>query len=177
MIIKRCKNFFEKLVLKERSPRVLALSFCFGVFVAFSPFVCFHTIMILVCCWLFSMNLAVCLASTWLVNNPWTMIPVYWTNYIFGDWFLTKFFKLDPLTLNPSWMGYINNFMCKYTGLAGISFWSFMIGGNLLGLAISVMMYPVVKLIFKRISRQIYTKSRCKVEVDENYSQKQKSIS
>jgi len=104
------------------------------------------------------------------------MIPVYSTNYIFGDWLL-KFFGLDPLALNPSWMGSINNLMAKYTGLSGLSFWSFMIGGNLLGLVISVILYPVVTVVFKRISRQIYTKKSGKVNINEDYSQKQKSIS
>jgi len=165
MILKWFKNFFEKLVLKERNPNVLALSFSLGAFVAFSPFVCFHTVMIICFSWLFSLNLAVAFAVTWLINNPWTMVPVYSVNYIFGDWFLKRFVGLDPLTINPSWMAPINNFICKYTGISGISFWSFMIGGNLLGVAISVMLYPIVKVVFRRISHRMYKlKSSHKME-------------
>ena len=41
MIIKRFKQFLYELALKEKNPQVLALSVCIGVFIAFSPFVCF----------------------------------------------------------------------------------------------------------------------------------------
>jgi len=165
MILRWFKNFFEKLVLKERSPNVLALSFCLGVLIAFSPFVCFHSVLIIFLSWLFSLNLAVAFAATWLINNPWTMVPVYSMNYVFGDWFLKRFIGLDPLTINPRWMDPINGFICKYTGTSGISFWSFMIGGNLLGIAVSVMLYPIVKVIFKRIAYRVYElKSSHKME-------------
>jgi len=161
MIVRRIKNFFYKLVLKEKSPKMLALSFCVGVFISFSPFVFFHTIMIIVSAWLFSLNFAVVMSASLFVNNPWTMVPVYSADYVFGEWFLRKIIGLNPLSLNPSWMSPLNSFICKYTGISGISFWSFMIGGNLLGLIISVMLYPVVKRIFKRLSRVIY-KSKSK---------------
>ena len=51
----------------------------------------------------------------------------------------------EPRWSNPSWMEFINVPLRTYTGVEGISFWSFMIGGNLLGLLFSVMLYPVVK--------------------------------
>jgi len=155
MIIKRFKQFLYELALKEKNPQVLALSVCIGVFIAFSPFVCFHTLMIIVSAWLFSLNFAVVMAASLFVNNPWTMVPVYSTDYLFGEWFLRKVIGVDALSLNPFWMEPLNGFVYKYTGIAGISFWSFMIGGNLLGLLVSVILYPVVKSIFKRISKRI----------------------
>jgi len=158
MIIKKLKKFFQKLVLKERSPRVLAISFCVGVFVAFSPFVGFHTLMVFVISWLFSLNLPVTFSTSFFFNNPWTMVPVYSTNYFFGEWFLRKIIGLNPISMNPSWMEPLNSMIVKYTGISGISFWSFMIGGNLLGLLISVILYPVVRVIFERMSEAISNK-------------------
>jgi len=80
------------------------------------------------------------------------MVPVYSSNYIFGDWFLKTFIGVDPLKMNPHWMCLMNNFLYKYTGISGLSFWSFMVGGHLLGIIVSVMLYPVVKVIFNRVS-------------------------
>ena len=173
MIIKRIKEFFYKLALKEKSPRVLAVSVCVGVFISFSPFIFFHTIMIIASAWLFSLNLAAVMSASLFVNNPWTMVPVYSADYVFGEWFLRKIIGLNPLSLNPSWMLPLNNLIFKYTGISGISFWSFMIGGNLLGLIISVILYPVVKSIFKRMSRMIYkSKTDIKWETYEGYREK-----
>jgi len=165
MVLKKIRKFLETLVLKERNPNTLALSFCLGVFIAFSPFICFHSALIILFCWLFSLNLAVAFASTWLVNNPWTMVPVYWTDYVFGNWFLRTFLGIDPVALNPTWMNSLNRFICSYTGISGLSFWGFMIGGNLLGILVSIILYPIVKIIFKRVS--------CRID---NFSPSQKMV-
>lgn len=149
LVVKPFKNFIEKLILKERRPKMLALSFCFGVYVAFCPFVGFHTIMIIVLTWLFSLNFAVALASSVFVNNPWTMLPIYSIDYCFGD-LVFKFFGANPCAFDPGWMQSFNDFLFRYTGVSGISFWSFMLGGNLLGILISVILYPVLKRVFER---------------------------
>jgi len=78
------------------------------------------------------------------------MVPVYAAGYFFGEWVL-GLLGVNPLALNPFWMGSINRLLLYYTGLTGISFWSFMIGGNLLGLLFSVILYPVLKLFFTKI--------------------------
>lgn len=153
MVVKPFKSFFERLVLKERSPKVLALSFCFGVYIAFCPFVGFHTIMVIGLSWLLSLNFAVTLASSIFVNNPWTMVPIYSIDYFFGTW-VFKIFGIDPVASNPTWMNFFNQTLFKYTGVSGISFWAFMLGGNLLGLLISVILYPVAKRAFERIANK-----------------------
>jgi len=150
--IKKLKKFLKKLVTKEKSPRVLAISFCVGVFIAFSPFIFLHTAMIFAISWMFSLNFAVVFSASFFVNNPWTMVPLYSTNYFFGEIFLQKVLGLNTLSLNPVWMEPVNNLICNYVGISGISFWSFIIGGNLLGLLISVILYPIVRFIFERMS-------------------------
>ncbi|MFC1842626.1 DUF2062 domain-containing protein [Candidatus Dependentiae bacterium] len=154
----RLKKFFKALVLKERSPKVLAMSFCVGVFIAFSPFVGLHTAMIFLISWLFSLNFAVTLSASLFINNPWTMAPVYSVDYFFGEWFFNKLLGLNSLSLNPCWMEPLNGLISKYTGIAGISFWSFMVGGNLLGLLVSAILYPVVRFVFERMSENMHNK-------------------
>ncbi|KKP29747.1 MAG: hypothetical protein UR12_C0003G0021 [candidate division TM6 bacterium GW2011_GWF2_30_66] len=154
LIIKSFKSFFEKLVLKEKSPKILALSFCAGIYIAFCPFVGFHTVMVFAFSWFFSLNFAVTLASSVFVNNPWTMVPIYSMDYVFGDLFF-KLFGINPLSFNPSWMDAFNSLAFKYTGVSGISFWSFMIGGNLLGIIISVILYPIARSSFEKISKRV----------------------
>jgi len=152
-LAKRLKQFFYALAFKERSPRKLTLSCCLGIYIAFSPYVCFHTVMIFFFSWLFRLNCAITLSSSYLINNPWTMIPVYVLDYLFGNWFLKTTFGYDSMTINPLWMDWINTQLTYYTGLKGISFWAFMVGGNLLGIIFSAILYPVLMLFFSRMSQ------------------------
>jgi Uncharacterized protein conserved in bacteria (DUF2062). len=154
LVVRPVKNFFEKLVLKERSAKILALSLCMGIYIAFCPFVGFHTIMVFAFSWIFSLNFAVTLAASVFINNPWTMVPIYSIDYFFGHW-VFKLFNINPLSFNPGWMDSFNNIAFEYTGVSGISFWAFMLGGNLLGVLISVILYPVVKPAFQKMAEKV----------------------
>ncbi len=60
----------------DETPHDLARSFAVGVFVAFSPFLGIHWIIILTLAWIFRLNKLVALTGTF-VNNPWTIAFVY----------------------------------------------------------------------------------------------------
>lgn len=139
--------------MKERSVKKLAFSFCLGIYIAFSPFVGFHTIMVFVLAWLLSLNTAVLFASTYLINNPWTMVPIYTSDYVVGSWFLSWFYQ-DAITYNPEWMNWINVQLAHYIGIQHISLWAFLIGGNLLGITLGFMFYPVMKKVFEQLLRK-----------------------
>lgn len=143
------------LVIKERSVNKLTVSFCLGVYIAFSPFIGFHTLMVFCFAWLLSLNPAVLLASTYLVNNPWTMVPVYTSGYVVGDWVLSCI-SSDIVSYNPHWMHWINDRLVYYVGIKGISLWAFLIGGNILGVVFGIVCYPVMKKIFERLVAQGY---------------------
>ncbi len=140
----------KTLIKKESCPKTLIKSCSFGVFVAFSPFVCLHTVMILIGGWLYSLNIPVMFAVSWFINNPYTMVPVYALDCMFGDLFFNSL-GINPVLLNPSWMAPINQFLATYIGLNNISFWSFIIGGNLLGLIMSGILYPIFSYFFMKI--------------------------
>lgn len=142
------KKFFKKLVYQERSAQKLAISFCIGVYIAFSPFPGLHTLMVFLFAWLLNLNFGVTFATSCFVNNPWTMIPVYGADYGLGYWILYKFFHINMGNFDPSWMYYINRFCEQTLGIAKPCIWSFLLGGNLLGIALGLILYPIMKKIF-----------------------------
>lgn len=142
------KNFFKKLIYQERSPERLALSFCMGTYIAFCPFVGLHTAMVFLLSWLFRLNWGVTLASSCFINNPWTLIPVYGLDYWVGYNLVYKVLQLDLSWINPWWMHSIQFFCEKNLGIAKPCIWSFLIGGNLLGIGLALLLYPLMKRIF-----------------------------
>lgn len=150
------KRFLKNLVLKERSPEKLALGFCLGVYIAFSPFPGLHTAMVFVFSWLFKVNWVVVLATSNLVNNPWTMIPIYGSDYLFGKWLCSTFFGCDMLVYNPAWMNALCQWVANYTSIAEVSLLSFVIGGNILGIFFAFVAYPVMKKVFTSLAKEVH---------------------
>gem|GEM_PF-1722567 len=161
-------SFLERLVLKERSAQKLASSVSVGLFIAFSPYLFMHTVMTFFFAWVFSLNLPAVFAGAF-VNNPWTIVPVHSAGYFVGEFFFRSICKIDPMSINPSWMSLVNEPIARLTGLKGVSFWSFMVGGNLLAIAVSVILYPILKRIFARLSIRVY-KGAKKSVMDDNES-------
>ena len=120
MFVQFLSNFFARLFMQEKSAYKLAASCALGAYIAFSPFVGLHTAMVFALSWLFTLNSTVTWAVSVAINNPWTMVPVYFSDYMVGD----KLAQFFGFTLPASW--------------------AFLIGGNLLGLIIGVMLYPIV---------------------------------
>ena len=83
------KKIFTRLLQYEQCVATFTLSCCMGIYIAFCPFVGFHTAMVFVFSWLFALNVSVVLAVSVLINNPWTMLPVYGFSYFCGDWILS----------------------------------------------------------------------------------------
>ena len=149
-------RLLKAMVFKERSVHILALSFSLGVYIAFSPFIGLHTIMIFFLSWLLSLNIAVTFMATYLINNPCTMIPVYSSGYFFVDWMLSSIFGVDTIASNPAWMSYINEPIIQCTGIQGVSFWALLTGGNVLGVGLALVLYPIMKKVFGRIVVRVY---------------------
>lgn len=159
-IIEAFKNFLKNLALKERCPKKLALSFCMGVYIAFSPFPGLHTAMVFAFSWLFRLNWAVVLSSSCLINSPWTMVPIYATDYMVGNWLCGQMFGCDMLTYNPSWMNWINQHVSHYAGMGNICLSSFLIGGNVLGVGFALLLYVPMKYLFGALVDQMYNRAK-----------------
>ncbi len=150
MIYEKINHIFHKLISLETSPERLALSVSLGTFIAICPFLGFHTIMLFALSWLLGLNLIVTFAVAHLINNPCTIIPIFWTDHWFGRWILTHWGATGWIDANPFWMEAINGKIQAF-GFSGFSLWAFIIGGNLLALAFSIMLYPISKKLFERL--------------------------
>ncbi len=146
------KKGYEKVIsmVKEvissgnETPTRLATACSLGIFVAFSPFPGFHSLMLIAIRWLFGLNLGVLFLFA-SINNPWTMVPFYLLDYIFGYWFLH-----DLL----GWSGGIMISLEKFYGPGSICLWSFIVGGNILGIVAGLISYPIAKRIFSLVYRE-----------------------
>ena len=139
---KKIKDIFNRELNNGGSPEKLALSVAIGLFIAWSPFIGGHMIMILISRWFFNLNFPVLFISASL-NNPWTMVFFYTFGYFFGYWFTHSF-----LGWNPSW----SISLVKIFGVGKLCLWSYLIGGTLLGVLCALVFYPLMYLLFKKVS-------------------------
>lgn len=148
MIIQKLQQFGKHLLHTEACVQKLTLSACLGIFIAFSPFVGLHTLMAIVLAWLLSFNMVITLLVSSLINNPWTMIPVYSCDYIFGKW-LCWICKTD-FTLMPHFFSSLCDPIAYYIGLSAHVLWVFFIGGNILSILLAIIMYHPIKWMLSR---------------------------
>lgn len=81
------------------------------------------------------------------------MVPVYGAGHVFGDWVLS-FFGMNHYEWNPSWIISLNSWARESIGVHGFSFWAFMIGGNILGVAFGALCYPFIKPFFVALKQR-----------------------
>ncbi len=70
------KDLIKKLLHIDDTPERTALAYSIGVFLAFSPFLGFHTLAGLAIAFLFGLNRVAILLGVW-TNNPWWIVPYY----------------------------------------------------------------------------------------------------
>ena len=153
--IHKIKSLILKALNSDLSAEKLALSFSIGIFIAFSPFPGAHTLMMFGIQWLLKLNFPILFIAT-SFNNPWTMIPFFSGDYAFGYWF-THYI----LGWHPTWVISLE----KIFGSGSICLWSFLIGGNILGILCGLISYPIMIPIFKRWQK----KQLCRKINNENY--------
>ena len=179
MIFNRIHALILRVIAHEKSPRKLALTCTLGIYIGISPLVGLHTIMVFLLGWMFTLNIPVLFTVSMTIHNPWTMMPVYAIDHLFGKWLFT-FFNIDHCAWDPVWVESCNLFLKKHTGIAGLSLSAFFVGGNLLAIGVSVMLYPIMKHVFTKylISNVSNTSPAIALKVAyENNISKQKSLS
>ena len=137
----KIKDLFKKALGSGSSPHRLALSCAWGLYIAFSPFPGLHTLMMFLIAWIFDVHFPLLFLVT-SFNNPWTIIPFFSLDYIFGHWFVHTLLGWQPI-----W----NLSLVKIFGSGSICLWSFLVGGNVLGICAGLISYPIMLFIFKRL--------------------------
>ncbi len=154
------KRYFERLLLAERSCQKLAVSFSVGTFIGLSPTIPFQTPLIFLTSWLFRLNTAVNFAAVYLVNNPFTLIPIYVIDYAIGLWFFEKLLGVSLVPYNPWWVEKMNTFISKYIDLekylgSAFCIWYLLFGGVVFGLLVSLPLYPILKKFCDLLMRKL----------------------
>lgn len=149
MLLARIRSLVERLVMQEKCPHKLALTCALGVFIGISPLIGLHTAMTFLFGWMFALSIPAVFAVSVFVNNPWTMVPVYSLDHLFGTWLLTLL-EIDYLYWDPAWIEPCNLFLQRHTGINGLSLSAFLFGGNVLAITLSVILYPLMKRMFTR---------------------------
>jgi uncharacterized protein len=87
------KSLIQRLLHIEDTPERTALAFAIGVFLGFSPFLGFHTLLGLALAFLFRLNRIAVLLGVWS-NTPWFLLPFY----TFATWvgMAVVGFQIDP---------------------------------------------------------------------------------
>lgn len=152
----RIQKLLYKLVALDPCPYRLTRSFCLGAFVALSPFIGLHTLLIFIFCWLFKLNVAVAFVTATAISNPLTIIPIKTAEYLLGYFITYDLLGIDLLPYNPWWMDWLNRKIDYLLPQHDICLWYFLIGGNLVALVITAIAYPVMLAIFKRLSKRLY---------------------
>lgn len=150
MLRKRMRALAERLLLQERSPHRLALTCSLGAFIAISPLIGAHTLMTFLFGWLLQLSIPAVFAVSFFINNPWTVVPIYSFDHIFGKW-LFGVLNVDHTAWEPTWLESCYLFLKQHTGISGISLSALLVGGHVLALAAGVIAYIPMKKIFKRI--------------------------
>ena len=150
---------FEQLLLKEKSVSRLSASFCLGTFIALTPTIPLQTPLIMALAWACGLNIAVAVAALYIVNNPITIIPIYVAGYAIGSWVL-NLIGFDLLPYNPWWIDKFNSFLSQYIDIskylgADLCFWCLILGGTLLGLIVSVPLYPLLKRMLAHLAEEL----------------------
>src|SRR5512143_2045932 len=138
----------------DESEHVLAKSFAAGVLVAFTPFIGFHTIAVLLLAWAMRLNKAAAITGT-LVNNPWTIALVY----IGPTWLAAVALRSVGIEVPPIRYGAMTERLMRVTELYSVwepEFWRMLttvfkryiialfIGTTVVGVAASAASYFIV---------------------------------
>jgi hypothetical protein len=125
----------------QESPQRTALAFAVGVFIAFSPAYGLHTLMAVLCTWLFGLNFLALLAGAFM-NNPWTIVPIlgasYWTGALLMGQSDSPVFAWDDLS-----------FTGIYEQVLPYAI-PFALGGFTLSLIGALVSYPVAYLLVQK---------------------------
>lgn len=154
------KNTLNRLAQSEHSSRKLAASFCLGIFIALTPTMPVQTPLIFLLSWLLGLNAGVAFASSWIANNPFTMVPIYIIDYAVGVWFFEKLVGIDLARYNPWWVDKFNAYLSrsidvnKYFG-GELCIWYLFLGGLIFATLVTLPLYPILKATFDKLIKQI----------------------
>jgi len=135
----------QVLHLRE-SPQRTAAAFALGVFIAFSPAYGLHTVMVVLCTWLFGLNFVALMAGAFL-NNPWTVVPILGTTYWTGALLMGR-------TDVPTFNWHDLSFVGIYQQVLPYAI-PFALGGFVLSVVGGLLAYPAAYMLIAKYRRSL----------------------
>ena len=129
----------------QESPQRTALAFAIGAAIAFCPLYGFHMILVGLCTWAFGLNFVALLAGA-LINNPWTIVPIFGATNWTGAVILGQY---DSPSFDWSDLG----FRAIYEQVMPYAV-PFAIGGILLSLIGAAVSYPLALYLISKHRQQ-----------------------
>ena len=84
MVKNRLKTWYESLISLKGEPRTIAFGLAIGVFIGVTPTIPFHTVLIILFCFLLKKNITAAYLGSWLISNPLTIPFLYLSQYRLG---------------------------------------------------------------------------------------------
>src|SRR3989338_2152568 len=116
-MFKNIKSFLLRLLSYESSPHKLALACASALYVSFSPFMGLHTLMLIGAGWFFETSIPLVVMLGYVINNPFTVVPIVMSGYLCGYWILHTIMGISVLAANPDWMDALNVYLKVKLGL------------------------------------------------------------
>ena len=139
------RSAFRRLLAIDDPPERTALAFSVGVFIAFSPFLGFHTIVATLLAFLFRFNKVAIYTGTF-INNPFlTLVPIIVASYAIGAFILGRPLKIPPsgVELLKSPQLFSGDYYRRIFVQSRSVVEPFAIGGMVLSVVCSVLVYPI----------------------------------
>lgn len=131
------RRLAERYHIEAVPPSVVSRSCALGIYLAFSPFLGIQTILVFIFSFLFHARSSIVLAILYLVNNPWTMFPIFFLEYGLGVWIL-QLLHIDWVLYEPAWMVQVSDFLVRhalhYVGIDRIGILPYLLGGHLVAI-------------------------------------------
>lgn len=154
MEIKAYWQTVKQLLSGEASIKRFHGSLLWAIWIAFCPFIGLHTAIALVVSWFFSLNTAIVLSVSMLINNPWTMVPVYYIDYQVGVALLSLFSPEQQVFIrsNPQVLQAVLTYVKQYLPFADFSLFVFLLGGLFVSLFVTICAHFIF-VIFVRLKK------------------------
>lgn len=139
------RELARKLLHVDDTPRRTALAYAIGVFVGFSPFLGFHTLLGLAIAFLFGLNRAAILLGVWS-NTPLWIVPYY--TLATGLGMAVTGFRFEALALHELFRlakegGFLPSTLWTHLSSHGGLLVSFNVGSLLLAGLLALAAYPL----------------------------------
>ena len=139
------RKWFKKLLHIEDTPERTALAYAVGIFLGFSPFLGFHTLLGVAAAFLFKLNRVAVLLGVWS-NSPLWLVPYYTMATWVGMWVVK--FRIDGQAIKEIFQtgmaqGFVEwGFWSQLLSHYGLLL-SFTIGSLILAIFLGLVAYPL----------------------------------